>query len=45
MEKTKILQLEAANDEQTVYLFYDDMAGLYLAFGRSAYYADLKIKV
>ena len=38
MEKDKILQFEAANDGQTVNLFYDDMAGLYLAFGLSAYY-------
>lgn len=41
MEKDKILQLEAANDGQTVYLFYDDMAGLYLAFGLSAYYVTM----
>ena len=41
MDKTKILQLEAANDGQTVYLFYDDMAGLYLAFGLSAYYVTM----
>ena len=41
MDKTKIMQLEAANDGQTVYLFYDDMAGLYLAFGLSAYYVTM----
>ena len=41
MDKTKILQLEAANDGQTVYLFYDEMAGLYLAFGLSAYYVTM----
>ena len=41
MEKEKILQHEAANDGQTVYLFYDDMAGLYLAFGLSAYYVTM----
>ena len=41
MDKIKILQLEAANDGQTVYLFYDDMAGLYLAFGLSAYYVTM----
>ena len=41
MDKDKILQLEAANDGQTVYLFYDDMAGLYLAFGLSAYYVTM----
>ena len=41
MDKTKILQQEAANDGQTVYLFYDEMAGLYLAFGLSAYYVTM----
>lgn len=41
MDKNEILQLEAANDGQTVYLFYDDMAGLYLAFGLSAYYITM----
>lgn len=41
MEKTKIMQLEAANDGQTVYLFFDDMAGVYLSFGLSAYYVTM----
>ena len=41
MDKEKIGQQEAANDGQTVYLFYDDMAGLYLAFGLSAYYVTM----
>ena len=41
MEKDKILQLEAANDGQTVYLFFDDMAGVYLTFGLSAYYVTM----
>ena len=41
MDKELILQLEAANDGQSVFLFYDDMAGLYLAFGQSAYYTTL----
>lgn len=41
MDKDLILQLEAANDGQSVFLFYDDMAGLYLAFGQSAYYTTL----
>jgi len=43
MEKEKIMQLEAANDGQTVYLFYDDMAGVYLTFGLSAYYATMVV--
>ena len=41
MDKNEILQLEAANDGQTLYLFYDDMVGLYLAFGLSAYYLTM----
>ena len=41
MDKERIMQQEAANDGQTVYLFYDDMAGLYLAFGLSAYYVTM----
>lgn len=38
MDKEKILTLEKSNDGQTIYLFYDKMAGAYLAFGLSAYY-------
>ena len=41
MDKEKIGQLEAANDGQSVLLFYDGMAGLYLAFGQSAYYTTM----
>lgn len=41
MDKEKIMQQEAANDGQTVYLYFDDMAGLYLAFGLSAYYVTM----
>jgi len=41
MDKERIMQQEAANDGQTVYLFYDDMAGVYLTFGLSAYYVTM----
>ena len=41
MDKERIRQLEAGNDGRTVYLFYDDMAGAYLAFGLSAYYVTM----
>ena len=41
MDKELIMQQETANDGQTVYLFYDDMAGMYLAFGLSAYYVTM----
>ena len=43
MDKESIKQLEAANDGQSVHLFYDDMAGLYLAFGWSAYYTTMVV--
>ena len=38
MDKERILSLEKSNDGQTIYLFYDKMAGVYLAFGLSAYF-------
>ena len=41
MDKELILQQEAANDGQTIHLYYDDMVGMYVAFGLSAYYADM----
>ena len=41
MDKEKIAQQEAANDGQTINLYYDEMVGVYLAFGLSAYYATM----
>lgn len=38
MEKNEITLRELGNDGKSVFLYYDDMAGLYLAFGLSAYY-------
>lgn len=32
---------EVANDGQSVFLYYDAMAGVYLAFGLSAYYTTM----
>lgn len=43
MDKELIKQLERTNDGQTVHLFFDDMAGLYLAFGLSAYYTTMVV--
>ena len=43
MDKELFKQLETANDGQSVHLYYDDMAGLYLAFGLSAYYATMVV--
>ena len=41
MEMNKITLHEVGNDGKTIYLYYDDLAGLYLAFGLSAYYTTL----
>lgn len=40
MDKELIKQREAANDGQTVYLYYNKDKQYYEAFGLSAYYAD-----
>ena len=41
MELNKITLHEVGNDGRTIYLYYDDLAGLYLAFGLSAYYTTM----
>ena len=41
MDKEAILRQETDNDGQSVFLYYDPMAGLYLAFGLSAYYVTM----
>jgi len=41
MDKDKIILQEKENDGQTVYVYYDQMAGMYLAFGLSAFYTTL----
>ena len=41
MDKENILVLEASNDGQSVFLFYDEDEGCYKAYGWSAYYADM----
>lgn len=41
MELDKITLHEVGNDGRTIYLYYDDLAGLYLAFGLSAYYTTM----
>lgn len=41
MELDKITLHETGNDGRTIYLYYDELAGLYLAFGLSAYYATM----
>lgn len=41
METNMITLHEVGNDGKTIHLYYDDLAGLYLAFGLSAYYTTL----
>ena len=41
MDMSKITLHEVGNDGRTIYLYYDDLAGLYLAFGLSAYYTTM----
>ena len=41
MDKNAIKLQEEANDGKSVFLYYDDMAGVYLAYGLSAYYATM----
>ena len=41
MDKNQITLQEVGNDGQSIFLYYDDMAGLYLAYGLSAYYTTL----
>ena len=41
MDKNEISLREAGNDGSSVFLYYDAMAGVYLAFGLSAYYTTM----
>ncbi len=41
MDIELVKQLEAANDGQSIHLFYDDIVGMYLAFGLSAFYTTM----
>lgn len=41
LDKEKIRRQEENNDGQSVFLYYDGMIGLYLAYGQSAYYTTL----
>ena len=40
MDKKIIIDREQSNDGQSVFLYYDDVIGGYLAFGLSAFYVD-----
>ena len=41
IDKEIITKNEAENDGKTIYLYYDDIAGMYMAFGLSAYYTTM----
>ena len=41
MDKDTITLQEAGNDGKSVFLYYDAMAGVYLAYGLSAYYTTM----
>jgi len=41
MDKDIITIQEVENDGQSIFLYYDKMAGVYLAYGLSAYYATM----
>ena len=43
MDIELVKQLEAANDGQTIHLFFDKTVGVYLAFGLSAYYSTMVV--
>ena len=41
MNKDEITLQEVSNDGQSIFLYYDAMAGMYLAYGLSAYYTTM----
>jgi len=41
MDKNTITLQEVANDGRSIFLYYDAMAGVYLAYGLSAYYTTM----
>ncbi len=45
MDREQIIKNEKENDGQTVYLYFDPMAGVYAAYGLSAYYATMVVNV
>lgn len=43
MDKERQISIEASNDGQSVFLFYDEDEGCYKAYDHSAYYADMVV--
>ena len=44
IDSTKVTLNEVGNNGKTVYLYYDELAGLYLAFGFSAFYTMMVVE-
>ena len=44
IEKNIIIEKESVNDGQTIHLFYDEIVGMYLGFGLSAYYTTMVVE-
>ena len=45
LNKELVEQNECGNDGKTVNLYFDQMTGVYLAFGLSAYYTTMLVNV
>ena len=43
INKEEILRKESENDGQSIYLFRDEMIGMYVAYGLSAYYTTMVV--
>lgn len=43
MDIESVKQIESANDGQTIHLFYDEVVGVYLAFGLLYHHVGLAI--
>lgn len=43
IEKESIIEKESVNDGQSIHLFYDEISGMYMAFGLSAYYTTMSV--
>lgn len=44
INKEEILRKESENDGQSIYLFRDEMIGMYVAYGLSAYYTTMVVE-
>lgn len=44
MDIELVKQQESLNDGQSIHLFYDEIVGMYMAFGLSAYYTTMSVE-